>query len=58
MLDEGDGEDEPGVLGDDVGDEEVDFGWPAGDDAVIGAAMSLSPGGLRYRISLRHELSL
>jgi|SRR5882672_3247224 len=39
VLDFGDGEDEPGVLGDDVGDEEVDFGGMVGDDAAVGAAM-------------------
>jgi hypothetical protein len=41
VLYEGDGEDEPGVLGDDVVDEEVDFPGPAGNDAVIGTAISL-----------------
>ena len=40
VLDEGDGEDEPGVLGDDVGDEEDDFAGLAGDNAVTGAATS------------------
>ena len=38
---EGDGEDEPGVLGDDVGDEEVDFGGAVGDGASVGAAMAV-----------------
>ena len=39
--DDGDGEDEPGVLGNDVGDKEVDFGGAVGDGASAGAAMTV-----------------
>jgi len=39
--DEGDGEDEPGVLGNDVGDEEVDLGGAIGDGGSAGAAMTV-----------------
>jgi len=39
--DDGDGEDEPGVLGNDVGDEEVDFGGAVGDGTASGAAMTV-----------------
>ena len=41
VSDKGDGEDEPGVLGDDVGDEEVDFGGAVGDGAASGAAITV-----------------
>ncbi len=34
-----DGEDEPGVLGDDVGDQEVDLGRVVGDCAAVGTAL-------------------
>jgi len=36
-----DGEDEPGVVGDDVGDEEVYFGGLVGGDAAHGAAVGV-----------------
>ena len=36
-----DGEDIPGVFGDDVGDEEVDFGGFVGGDAADGAAVGV-----------------
>jgi len=41
VLDFGDGEDEPGVFGDDVGDEEVDFVGLVGDGPMVGAAMGV-----------------
>jgi hypothetical protein len=41
VSDDGDGENEPGVLGNDVGDEEVDFGGAVGDGASAGAAMTV-----------------
>jgi hypothetical protein len=41
VSDDGNGEDEPGVLGNDVGDEEVDFGGAVGDGASAGAAMTV-----------------
>jgi hypothetical protein len=41
VLDFGDGEDEPGVFGDDVGDQEVDFARLIGDDSVVGSAMGV-----------------
>ena len=37
--DEVDGQDEPGVLGNGVGDEEIDLGGKIGDGAASGAAM-------------------
>ena len=41
VHDEGDGEDEPGVFGNDVGNEEVDFGGAVGDGASASAAMTV-----------------
>ena len=38
-MDDVDGEDEPGVLGNDVGDEEVDFVESIWDRAAVGAAV-------------------
>jgi hypothetical protein len=40
-ADGGDGNDVPGVLGDDVGGKEVDFGGEVGDGASVGAAVSV-----------------
>jgi hypothetical protein len=36
-----DGEDEPGVVGDDVGDQEIDFGGLVGGDVAEGAAVGV-----------------
>ena len=40
-LDQGQGEDEPGVLGNDVGDEEIDFVGEIGDGGAHGAAVGV-----------------
>ncbi len=37
----GEGEDEPGILGDDVGGEEIDFGKFVGDGASVDAAVGV-----------------
>jgi hypothetical protein len=39
--DVGEGEDEPGVFGDDVGGDEIDFGEFVGDGASVDAAVGV-----------------
>jgi len=41
VADEGDGQDEPGVLGNEVGDEEIHLGGKIGDGAASGAALGV-----------------
>jgi len=54
--DVGEREDEPGIFGDDVGDEEIDFGEGVGDGASVDAAVGVDAVEAALHLSGRFDL--